>query len=104
MCRTPLWVVTVVCAIAAGPLLEGAVAQITDLLRHGLQGCDRAPGWLNSYGSYWSSPALLAPLAAAPLISGKGWGTDLACAIILRRHDDRPGRPGLKRVVRMIFR
>ncbi|MEU3991970.1 hypothetical protein OG229_00850 [Streptomyces platensis] len=89
MYRTPLWVVTVVCAIAAGLLLVcaiaaglllvGAVAQVTDLLRHGLQGYDRAPGWLNLYGS---SPALLAPVAAALLISGKRRGTDLACAVL----------------------
>jgi hypothetical protein len=72
-------VVTVVCAIAAGLLLVGAVAHATDLLRHGLQGYDRAPRWLNLY---WSSLALLDPLAAALLISGKRRGTDLTCAIM----------------------
>ncbi|MCX4639045.1 hypothetical protein HEP86_39130 [Streptomyces sp. RPA4-5] len=71
--------VTVVCALAAGLLLVGAVAQVTDLLRHGLQGYDGAPGWLNLCGS---SPALLDPLAAARLIEGKGRGTGLACAVM----------------------
>ncbi|WP_405844671.1 hypothetical protein OG528_37640 [Streptomyces platensis] len=70
---------TAVCAIAAGPLLVGAVAQVTDLLRHGLQGYYGAPGWLNLYGS-WT--ALLAPLAAALLISGKRRGTDLPCGVM----------------------
>ncbi|WP_406483013.1 hypothetical protein [Streptomyces platensis] len=63
----------------AGLLLMGAVAQVTDLLRHGLQGYDGAPGWLNLYGS---SPALLDSLAAALLITGKGRGTDLGCAVM----------------------
>lgn len=74
------------CAIAAGPLLVGAVAQVTDLLRHGLQGYYGAPGWLNSYGS---SPALLDPLAAALLISGKRRGTDLASAVMTTDLADR---------------
>lgn len=79
MRRTPLWVVTVVCAIAAGLLLVGAVVHVTDLLHHGLQAYDWAPGWLNLY---WSSLAFLDPLAAALLISGKRRGTDLACVIV----------------------
>jgi len=77
--RAALWVVAVVCALAAGLLLVGAVAHVTDLLRHGLQGYDGAPGWLNLYRS---SPVPLDPLAAALLISGNGRGTDLACAVM----------------------
>ncbi|MFD7963975.1 hypothetical protein ACFV5J_24550 [Streptomyces zaomyceticus] len=44
--RTPLWVVIVVCAVAAG-LLVGTVTHVTDLLHHGLQAYDWAPRWLN---------------------------------------------------------
>ncbi|MFE2236505.1 hypothetical protein ACFXA4_28625 [Streptomyces sp. NPDC059442] len=40
---------------------------------------DWAPRWLNLY---WSSLALLDPLAAVLLISGKRRGTDLVCAIM----------------------
>ncbi|MFG2229371.1 hypothetical protein ACGFNX_05015 [Streptomyces sp. NPDC048723] len=78
MHRTPLPMVMVVCAVAAG-LLVGAVVHVTDLLHHGLQAYDWAPRWLNLY---WSSLALLDPLAAAPLICGKRRGTDLACVIL----------------------
>ncbi|WP_405786291.1 hypothetical protein [Streptomyces sp. NBC_01367] len=78
MRRTPPGVVTVVCAVAAG-LLVGAAVHVTDLLQHGLRPYDWAPRWLNLY---WSSLALLDPLAAALLIGGKRRGTDLACVIL----------------------
>ncbi|MFF4392886.1 hypothetical protein ACFY0G_40125 [Streptomyces sp. NPDC001552] len=78
MRRTPPGVVTVVCAVAAG-LLVGAAVHVTDLLQHGLRPYDWAPRWLNIY---WSSLALLDPLAAALLIGGKRRGTDLACVIL----------------------
>lgn len=108
MHRTPLWAVTVVCAIAAGLLLVGAVAHVTDLLLHGLQPYDWAPTWLNLY---WSSLTLLDPLAAALLISGKRRGTDLACAIVTTdlaanwyatyslQHSSLSAQPGLQRLL-----
>ncbi|GHG12848.1 hypothetical protein [Streptomyces zaomyceticus] len=76
--RTPLWVVIVVCAVAAG-LLVGTVTHVTDLLHHGLQAYDWAPRWLNLY---WSSLALLDPLAAVLLIRRRRRGADLACVVL----------------------
>lgn len=108
MHRTPRWVVALVCAIAAGLLLVGAVAHVTDLLRHGLQPYDWAPRWLNLY---WSSLAILDPLAAALLIGGKRRGSDLACAIVTTdlaanwyatygiQHSSLAAQPGLQRLV-----
>ncbi|MGW2390562.1 hypothetical protein ACWCYK_13845 [Streptomyces lydicamycinicus] len=108
MYRTPRWVVTVVCAIAAVLLLVGAVAHVTDLLRHGLQVYGWAPRWLNLY---WSSLALLDPLATALLISGKRRGADLACAIMTTdlaanayaaygiQHSSLAAEPGLQRLL-----
>ncbi|WP_328908139.1 hypothetical protein OG230_00645 [Streptomyces sp. NBC_00234] len=108
MHRTPHWVVTVVCATAAGLLLVGAVAHVTDLLHHGLQAYDWAPRWLNFY---WSSLALLDLLAAVLLISGKRRGTELACAIMATdlaanwyaaygiQHSNLAAQPGLQRLV-----
>ncbi|MFI5524178.1 hypothetical protein [Streptomyces platensis] len=99
--------VTVVCAIASGLLLVGTVAYVTGLFRHGLRGCGRTPGWLNSY---WSAMAVLAPLAAALLSQGQASryrprGTDLACAVVAADLAARASNgQGLKRVVRMIFR
>ncbi|MEU9297626.1 hypothetical protein [Streptomyces sp. NPDC048266] len=108
MHRTPLWVVIVVCAIAAGLLLVGAVAHVTDLLRHGLLAYDWAPRWLNFY---WASLALFDLLAAVLLISGKRRGTDLVCAIVATdlaanwyatygiQHSTLAAQPGLQRMV-----
>ncbi|MEE1752896.1 hypothetical protein [Streptomyces sp. SP18CS02] len=108
MHRAPLWVVMVVCATAAGLLLVGAVAHVTDLLHHGLQAYDWAPRWLNLY---WSSLALLDLLAAALLISGKRRGTELVCAIMATdlaanwyaiygiQHSDLAAQPGLQRLL-----
>jgi hypothetical protein len=45
--RTPRWVVSLVCVYAAGLLFVGAVAHLTDLLRHGLRLYDWTPGWRN---------------------------------------------------------
>ncbi|MFC9701392.1 hypothetical protein ACFTWD_11920 [Streptomyces sp. NPDC056943] len=108
MYRTPHWVVIVVCATAAGLLLVGAVAHVTDLLHHGLQAYDWAPRWLNFY---WSSLALLDLLAAVLLISGKRRGTELVCVIMTTdlaanwyatygiQHSSLAAQPGLQRLV-----
>ncbi|WP_328940262.1 hypothetical protein OG259_00105 [Streptomyces sp. NBC_00250] len=108
MHRTRLRVVIVVCAIAAGLLLVGAVAHVTDLLHHGLQPYEWAPRWLNFY---WSSLALLDLLAAALLVSGKRRGIDLACAIMTTdlaanwyatcgiQQSNLAAQPGLQRLV-----
>ncbi|MBX9421034.1 hypothetical protein K4902_01225 [Streptomyces lateritius] len=108
MHRTPLWAVIVVCAIAAGLLLVGAVAHVTDLLRHGLLAHDWAPRWLNLY---WASLAFFDLLAAVLLINGKRRGTDLVCAIVATdlaanwyaiygiQHSTLAAQPGLRRLV-----
>ncbi|OKJ64339.1 hypothetical protein AMK29_18775 [Streptomyces sp. CB02261] len=108
MHRTPLWAVIVVCAIAAGLLLVGAVAHVTDLLRHGLLAHDWAPRWLNLY---WASLAFFDLLAAVLLINGKRRGMDLVCAIVATdlaanwyaiygiQHSTLAAQPGLQRLV-----
>ena len=76
--RTPRWVVSLVCVYAAGLLFVGAVAHLTDLLRHGLR-LDWAPGWRNWHRS---SLAVLDPFAAWLLLRGTRGGVTLACAIM----------------------
>ncbi|MFB7913180.1 hypothetical protein [Streptomyces sp. NPDC056061] len=77
--RTPRRAVALVWAYAAGLLLVGSVAHITDLLRHGLRPYPWAPDWLNLY---WSSLALFDTLAAALLLRGRRAGVDLACTVM----------------------
>lgn len=77
--RTPRWMVSLVCVYTAGLLFVGAVAHLTDLLRHGLRLHDWAPGWLNWYRS---SLAVLDPFAAWLLLRGRRGGVTLACAIM----------------------
>lgn len=107
MRRAPLRVVMVACLVAAGLLLVGSVAHITDLLRHGLHPYPWAPDWLNLY---WSSLAVLDPLAALLLIGGKRRGVDLACGIMVTdvaanwyaaygiQHTGFLAQPGLQRL------
>ncbi|MEV7239088.1 hypothetical protein AB0N06_35905 [Streptomyces sp. NPDC051020] len=107
MHRTPRSVVILACGIAAGLLFVGAIAHITDLLRHGLRPYDWAPSWLNFY---WSSLAVLDPLAAVLLLRGKRRGANLACVIMTTdiaancyavygiQHSDFYAQPGLQRL------
>ncbi|MFG3406734.1 hypothetical protein [Streptomyces sp. NPDC048142] len=78
--RTPRSAVVVVWVIAAVLILVGGVARVVDLVRHGLWPYGWAPGWLNLY---WSSLAVLDPLAAVLLLRGKRIGLDLACGVMV---------------------
>ncbi|WP_329155634.1 hypothetical protein OHA63_11930 [Streptomyces anulatus] len=78
--RTPRSTVVVVWVIAAVLVLVGGVAHVADLVRHGLWPYAWAPGWLNLY---WSSLAVLDPLAAVFLLRGKRIGLDLACGVLV---------------------
>ncbi|MDX3342178.1 MULTISPECIES: hypothetical protein [Streptomyces] len=79
MSRTPRPTVAVIWAIAAVLILVGGVAHVGDLARQGLWAHAWAPGWLNLY---WSSLAVLDPLAAVLLLRGKRIGFDLACGVM----------------------
>ncbi|MGW1293613.1 hypothetical protein [Streptomyces sp. NPDC002533] len=78
--RTPRAAVVVVWVIAAVLILVGGVAHVADLVSHGLRPFTWAPGWLNLY---WSSLAVLDPLAAVLLLRGKRIGFDLACGVMV---------------------
>ncbi|MFJ6613624.1 hypothetical protein ACIQPT_25475 [Streptomyces sp. NPDC091289] len=80
MSRTPRPVVAVVCVIAAVLILVGGVAHVADLVRHGLRPYAWAPHLLNLY---WSSLAVLDPLAAVLLLRGRRLGLDLACGVMV---------------------
>lgn len=107
MRRTPRSVLILACGIVACLLFGGAVAHITDLLRHGLRPYDWAPGWLNFY---WSSLAVLDPFVAVLLLRGKRRGANLACVIVATdiaanwyavygiQHSDFLAKPGLQRL------
>ncbi|MEU2577338.1 hypothetical protein ACIP3B_34365 [Streptomyces anulatus] len=105
--RTPRSTVVVVWVIAAVLVLVGGVAHVADLVRHGLWPYAWAPGWLNLY---WSSLAVLDPLAAFFLLRGKRIGLDLACGVMVTdlaanlyaayglRDTGLLAKPGLQRV------
>ncbi len=78
--RAPWSVVVAVWVIAAVLILVGGVAHVVDLVRHGLWAYAWAPGWLNLY---WSSLAVLDPLAAVLLLRGKRIGLDFACGVMV---------------------
>ncbi|RPK83643.1 hypothetical protein [Streptomyces sp. ADI98-10] len=100
--------VVVVWVIAAVLILVGGVAHVVDLVRHGLWAHAWAPGWLNLY---WSSLAVLDPLAAVLLLRGKRIGLDLACGVMVTdlaanlyaayglRDSGLLAEPGLQRIV-----
>ncbi len=93
--------------MAAVLLCVGAVAHLVDLVQHGLHPYDWAPTWLNLY---WTSLAVLDPLAAVLLLGGRRRGADLTCAIMVTdvaanwyavhgiRHSGILTEPGLQRL------
>lgn len=93
--------------MAAALLCVGAVAHLVDLVQHGLYPYGWAPTWLNLY---WTSLAVLDPLAAVLLLGGRRRGADLACAIMVTdvaanwyavygiQHSGLLAEPGLQRL------
>ncbi|MDF4253999.1 hypothetical protein [Streptomyces sp. WMMB303] len=107
MRRTPTWAVAATCVMAAALLCVGAVAHLVDLVQHGLYPYGWAPTWLNLY---WTSLAVLDPLAAVLLLGGRRRGADLARAIMVTdvaanwyavygiQHSGLLAEPGLQRL------
>ncbi|NEB76165.1 hypothetical protein G3I40_13180 [Streptomyces sp. SID14478] len=108
MRHAPRGAVVLALAVAAGMLCVGAVAHVTDLLRHGLHPYPAEPAWLNLY---WTCLAALDPLVGALLIAGRRPGVALACAVMTTdlaanwyavysiQHSDVAAQPGLQRLI-----